>query len=255
MPDSIELTSVVHLMRAIGRTAHNLEELREGIALATPTTLFCHSHQHQLRHPAVDELHPADFVAWVGGVVQDRETTERLSFAIEHHGGSPAELREALLGVLEAIPEKTRVARDAPEEGHFVFLELDSVSVPTQRVAHDPNQLMEHIAATNPSVLFYHLVEQPWLSPDSVSLVDWVREHGDPRLASWLEEAAHSGRPLEEVRRRLIRRWRQSRLGRRLAEVAQAPESARRESGRRTVASLVRRMTRVEDEGDSRPGT
>src|SRR5205823_1286867 len=83
---------------------HNLEDLRRGIAECSVTSLFLHAHQHQLRVPAGDELHPGDFNAWVNGVVQDRETAERLSFAIQNRGGSPAELRAALLEVLDSVP-------------------------------------------------------------------------------------------------------------------------------------------------------
>jgi hypothetical protein len=247
MIELFELLSVVHLVRPAGRVARDLDELLRGIRECSAASLFYHSHQHQLRHPAVDELHPADFVAWVNGVVQDRETAERLSFVIEHRGGSPDELRAALGEVLEALPEKTRLTRDAPEEGQFEFLEMESVLVPTERYCRNCDELLDHLAETNPSVIFYHLVEQPWLAPDQPSLIGWVREQGDQRLVGWLEEAARSGLPLEEMRRRLLRRWRQSTLGRRIAEAGTVPENERREQARRAVASLVRRITQPEE--------
>lgn len=243
MPTSFELQSVVHLVRPAGRKAHDLEQLRQGIVDSSPETLFYHSLQHQLRHPAVEELHPADFTAWVNGVTQDRETAERIAFAIEQQGGSPVELRDALLEVLDAIPEKTRLQRDAPEDGDFVFLDMETVRVATGRECEDTGELIGHLADVNPSVLFWHLVQQPWLSPEAPSLIEWTREAGDERLAKLLEENARSGRPLEAIRRSIVRRWRRSTLGRRLAEAARAPEDDRREEGRRAVASFVRRMT------------
>lgn len=250
-----ELLSVVHLVRPAGRTARNLEELRQGIAQASPTTLFLHAIQHQLRHPAADEPHPSDLSGWMNGVVQDRETAERLAFAIENGGSTPAELRAALLEVLDAIPERTRLQRDAPEEGEFVFLEMESVTVPTGRVVHDVDELMVHLAETNASVLFYHLVEQAWLDPDSPALAAWVRARGEPRLAELMEEPGLAGRPLEQVRRRLLRRWRRGSLGRRIAEAAAIPENARREQGRQAMADLVRRMIPPETPDDDRPGS
>ncbi len=90
---------------------------------------------------------------------------------------------------------------------------------------------------------FYHLIEQPWLAPERPSLVDWVRAAGDQRLVEWLEEAGESGRPLEELRRRTTRRWKQSRLGRRVAEAALRSEEERREAGHEAVLGLVRRIT------------
>lgn len=253
--EPFELMSVVHLVRPTGRRAHNLEELRAGIAECSATTLFLHSHEHQLRVPAGDELHPGDLTAWVNGVVQDRETAERLSFATQHRGSSAAELRTALLEVLESVPEKTRITRDAPEEGDFLFLDMESVAVSTGRLASDCAELMQHLADTNPSVLFYHLVEQPWLMPDAPSLSGWARACGDGRLAEWLEECLYAGRPLEETRRRLLRRWRQRQLGRRITDASRAPESARREEARRAVAGLVRRMTRPGETDDAGSGS
>jgi hypothetical protein len=44
----------------------------------------------------------------------------------------------------------------------------------------------------------------------------------------------------------LLRRWRQSRIGRRIHEASNAPEDTRREAGRATVARLVRRITKTE---------
>ncbi len=255
MNDSFELHGVVHLVRPVGRSARHLEALRSGIVEVSAQCLFCHALQPQLRHPSSAELPPDDFSAWVNGVVQDRETAERLSFAIQDHGGSAAELREAMLGVLEAIPEKSRITRDAPEDGDFVFLEVDSVPVPTGRRASDLNELMEHFAEANPSILFYHLVEQPWLEPDRPSLTDWVRGHGHDRLAEWLQGSLQSGLTIEESRRRLLKRWRQSRLGRRVTEAIGTPEQERREAGRRAVAGLIRRITQTDDTDDTRSST
>jgi hypothetical protein len=242
-----ELFSVVHLVRPAGRSVRNLEELRAGLAEATPTTLFLHTQEHQLRHPAADEPHAPDISSWVNGVLQDRETAERLAFVIQQSGGIPTELRAMLLEVLESIPERARLGRSAPEEGEFVFLEMESVTVPTGRMVHDAEELMVHLAETNPSVLFYHLIEQPVLDPEAPSLAAWVRARGEPKLAELMEEPGRFGRPLEQLRQRLLRRWRRARLGRRIAEAAAVPENARREQGRQAVANLVRRMTQGEN--------
>jgi Family of unknown function (DUF5752) len=247
MPAPIELSSVVHLVRPAGRRAHHLEELRAGIEQATPTTLFLHTVQCQLRHPAAAALPPDDFSGWVNGVVQDRETAERLSFAVQYRGGSPEELREALLAMLAAVPATLRLERDAPAAGEFVFLEVESVVVATGVLAVDGETLMQGLAEADPAVWFYHFIEQPWLTPDAPSLIDWVRAGNELRLEEWIEEARGSGRPLDDVRRRVMRRWRQSRLGRRLADAADGTERDRREAGREAVAGLVRRITGTED--------
>lgn len=238
-----ELSSVIHLIRPAGRQARHLEDLRQGLAAASAACLFNHTLQCQLRHAASDIMPPDDFSSWVNGVVQDRETAERLSFAVQHHGGSPDEMRGALVEVLESMPEEKRIAYDAPAEGSFVFLEVESVAVPTGASAYDPGELMAALAQADPSVWFYHLVQQPWLEPRTPSLVDWARAAGDDKLTEWFTEVSESGRPLPEMRRRIIRRWRTRRLAPRLAHAASRTESERREAEREAVQGLVRRMT------------
>ena len=157
---------------------------------------------------------------------------------------------DALVQVLLSVPEKARLQRAAPDEGDFVFLEMDSVAVETGRYASDSVELMQHLAEVEPVVIFYHLVEQPWLDPERPSLIHWVEKGGDRRLAEWLRLSLMSGLPLEEGRRRLMRRWRQSRLGRSVAEATASPEHERREAGRRAVAGLVRRITQSEQSDD-----
>lgn len=245
-PVAFELFGVVHLVRPAGFAAANLEELRGGLDRATPTSLFHHAFEATLRHPAAAERPPDDFSHWVSAVVQDRETAERLSFAVQSGANCASELRGALIEVLDTVPERERIERDAPEGGEFVFLEMESVPLETGWAVGDCEALMERLAEADPSVLFYHLIEQPWLEPDLPSLVTWSRGAGEAKLAGWLIESAHDGRPLEDMRRRLLQRWKRSHLSRRLAEATLVPEQQRREAGRRVISSLVRRIQRPE---------
>lgn len=250
-----ELLSVVHLIRPIGEQAHDLESLRAGIARADAATLFLHTIQCPLRLPDSDEPPPDDFSTWVSGVVQDRETAERLSFAVQSRGGSPSELRSGLLEVLESVPEKDRLARVAPAEADFEFLTTESVPVPTGCVAREAHELLEGLEAADLSAWFYHLTEQPWYEGTSPAITRWIAEHGEPRLAEILEDEARSGRGLEEIRRRVLRRWRQSRLRARVTAAADYTEHERQDAARAAVAGLVRRMTRVEETDDTRSGS
>jgi hypothetical protein len=251
---AFELTSVVHLVRPAGDRARDLETLRAGVQRAGAESLFYHAIQCPLRRPDSSGLPPDDLSAWVNGVLQDRETAERLSFAVQGHGGSEAELRQALLEALESVSEKERRERAAPAESAFVFLTAESVRVPVGQAARGADDLMEDLAAADPSVWFYHLIEEPWYHHGAPPVARWARGLGESRLADLLEEEARSGRGLEEMRRRLLRRWRQSRLHGRVAAAASSTESERREAGRAAVAGLVRRITRTGGSDDTGHG-
>ena len=245
-----ELTSVVHLVRPAGARARTLESLRLWIAEATAATLFYHTVQGPLRRPDCAELPPDDLSAWVYGVVQDRETAERLSFAVQSRSGSPADLREALLEVLNSVPDKDRFSRAVPPESEFVLLTAESVPIPTGVVAIDPQALVQALAEAEPGVWFYHLIEEPWYSPGPPPIARWAREHGDERLAKVLEEESRAGRGLAEMRRRVLKRWNQAQLRARMAAATRASDDERREAAREAVAGLVRRMTHADQPAD-----
>jgi hypothetical protein len=145
-PEAFELDTVVHLVSPAGVSARNLEELRAAIARAPERSLFWHVAGGQRREPWSEELPPDDFSAWVGGVVQDRETAERMSFAVQSHRGEPGALRAALLEALDGVGTRQRETRSAPEGGEFALLTFDSVTVPTGLTARDPDALVNVLA-------------------------------------------------------------------------------------------------------------
>jgi len=244
-PSGYELRSVVHLVRPTGTRACTLDQLRTGIQEAHERSLFFHARHHQLRHPASEEPAVDDFSAWVNGVLQDRETAERISFAVQNHAESPEGLRNGLVEALTRVPDSGRLSRAIQSESEFVFLLAESVPLQTGVVATSARELVHALVAADASVWFYHLIEQPWF-PEGITLDQWLVARDETQIADWLREGALSGRPIEAMRRRLLQRWRRSRIGRRISEAATAPEDTRREAGRATVARLVRRITKTD---------
>jgi hypothetical protein len=243
-----------HLLRPAGRTAHHLEALRMGIAEASAQTLFNHALGPQLRHPSAEELPPDDFSSWVNGVVQDRETAERLRFAIQECGGSTDAMRLAMIEVLDRIPEKARISRDAPEDGDFVFLEMDSVPVPSGITAANSSELIHRLVDAEPSVLFYHLVEQPWLESRPL-LLEWVRKERQRAIWRLADRQCAAGTTDRDGTQAAPATLAAERSRPAVAEAAGAPEQQRREAQRQAVAGLVRRIVGPEDSNDARPGS
>jgi hypothetical protein len=243
-PHGFELSGVVHLVRPAGLEVSDLEQMRVALERVPERSLFHHTAGRLLRHPASEELPPDDISGWVAGVVQDRETAERMLFAAEGARSSGA-LRDALIQVLNSVPEKMRTAHDAPPGGEFVFLVAESVPIPTNEMVNDGRELIERMSESDASVWFYHLIEEPWMTPGAAPLDEWLRGIGEPDLADYLLESAHTGRPLEDIRRRVLRRWRFSRLRERVTAAAHSTEKERSEAGREAMSRLVRRMNRT----------
>lgn len=243
-----ELEAVTHLIRPWGEPAGDLERLRQGIAEAPDEVLFHHAVQYQLRHQGAEELPPDDWSAWIGGVVQDAETAERLSFAVQNRNTSASAVRAALLGVLDALPAKRRLGRSAPEGSEFPFLFATPVSFPTGTVVNDASELMEALFESDASVWFHHLIEEPWFGEGRAPLLEWLDARSDPRSARWIEEAGANGLPIGKARTQVASRWRRSRIAHRVTEAAASPPEVRREAGRQAIANLMRRATTKPDD-------
>lgn len=239
MSAPLELHGVVHLVRPTGATATRLRVLRAGVLAAPASSLFFHTLQPALRHPGAQDLPPDDFSAWIGGVLQDRETAERVAFAVQGVAPDLEALRGALVAALDAGAERDTHA--CPPESAFVFLDADAVPVPLGVVPEDCDALVEQLAVLAPSVFFHHLVEEPWFDPAGAPLPAWVRAQGQARLAEWCAACARASLPLAESRSRLVRRWRRTRLPRRVADASTQPASVRHDDAQRVLRRIVRR--------------
>ena len=240
MSDPFELCTVAHLVRPLGVVAHDLQGLRDAVADLPPPALFLHTVQHRMRHQVGDEPPRDDLSAWVAGVVQDLETAERLGFAIAENSASAEGVREAVLGVLDAVPERARRNRDAPEGGDFIFLEAESVVLPTGHEVRDAGAVLDALPQTDVGVWFYHLLEEPWFGDPGRNLLNFVAAE-DEKLAQTFRAEVSTGLPIETIRRRLMTRIRRRMLGRRVIEASGHPPDVRRETSREIVGRLMRR--------------
>ena len=240
MTTAFTIGSAVHLVRPLPGAATDLASLAAGIERASPGTLFYHVHHPRLRHAAASALPPDDFSAWVDGVLQDATTAERLAFAVHAHGREPEALRAALLEALRGDAAARTAA--APEASAFVFHDVDVVALDLDRRVDDADALVAALCDDDPATFFHHVLEAPWFGDVRASAAAWVRELGDARLASWLDDCARDGHPLAQSRRRLGQRWLRSSVARRVTRGLERPERERDDDARRTVRDLVRRM-------------
>src|SRR3989442_9360845 len=217
-----ELRGVVYLLQPAGHAVANLDELLTRIAAADAETIFLHTQMPRLRPHRDGEVPVDDLSGWVRGVVQDAATAERLAFAIQAANAEVADVRAAIVRVLEAVPPRTRVEHAAPPGGALVLLRFDLVEVPTGLAAHTPDELMEALAGSDRITWFHHLIEEAWLRPGPIPMAEWMRAAGAARLADILEREAASGRSVDELRVRALQRWRRSRIAIRVAEAARA---------------------------------
>jgi hypothetical protein len=239
--EPFELTGVVHLVRPVGERLGDLASLRASLNRLPERALFHHTRARLLQTPDGFELPPDDVSAWVGVVLQDRETAERMSYVADAGGESPEALRRGWGEVLDGLPERALATRVAPSGGELVVLASEAVPVRCDVAVSDAGELMEALAEADASVWFWHLVEEPWSVRGPGALVEWLRAGGETRLAGWFVQVMHSGRPIGGMRRSLVKRWRLSGIGGRLAAASRQSPDERERAGHEAIVQLTRR--------------
>ncbi len=181
---------------ALGKSAHNLLELRDRIAEVPAGSLLHHFYEGLLRPSFDDPEYRNDFALWARRQLFDGALAERLGIlspfdldAFEHRGGES--LREALLGILEdRLTEISHVPAVGPgREFHFLCSQV--VVFPLGRSVSDPAELAALTPELPPGSIFYHFIDARFRPP-----------RGENDFSSWL---SHWGEEGEAARERLAR--------------------------------------------------
>jgi len=242
-------STVAHLEYPAGRLATGLATLREGIARVPPESLFFHITRVMVRYPRARDLPPNDFANWTAAALQNLEIAERLAFA----GAQPLveleDLRASLLRILDEALSK-KLAEETTGAATFHFISARSVKAPLGFTVEEPEQMVQLWPHVDPSAAFYHLVEARVLGPAEDDLVDWLRQHGAPRLAECAEDLTRGGMPLLRLQREIGARWRRSEITKRLLRRAERPDAARRQEARAVVARFAGRLRKPPKEAN-----
>jgi len=243
MTASFPFSTVAHLEYPAGRSASDLNSLREGIALVPPESLFFHITRVSVRHPRARDLPPNDFANWTASALQEPEIAERLAFAGAQPLVSLEELRASLLRILDEASSRKR-AETAPQGAAFHFISARSVKAGLGLTAEEPEQVVPLWPRIDFASAFYHLVEARILGPVEDDLVAWLRSRGAAKLAASAETLTMGGMPLMRLHREIGARWGRSLIPSRLLRRTEEPDAARRQEARAVVARFAGRLRR-----------
>lgn len=194
---AFEVKDSVLITLALGKSAHNLLELRDRIAEVPAGSLLHHFYEGLLRPSFDDPEYRNDFALWARRQLFDGALAERLGilspFELEpeerrkgDHGAGES-LREALLGILEdRLAEISHVPAVGPgREFHFLCSQV--IVFPLGRSAADPAEL----AALTPELpcgsVFYHFIDARFRPP-----------HGEDDFSAWLSHWGARGAAARE---------------------------------------------------------
>jgi hypothetical protein len=193
---------------SLGKSAQNLRELRDHLAIV-PAQSLSHHFQDSLLRPSFDDPeYRNDFAIWAKRELHDASLGERLG-VIDPTDYSDLELlRQHLLDVIEDRLAETEVVPQAARGKEFHFLRSQFVIIHTGVSAHSPEALGALIPSLSTGAIFFHYIDarrRPPLRVDDFSA--WLDDWG-PRysaIGARLARIDYHFLSLTQVRERIAR--------------------------------------------------
>jgi hypothetical protein len=140
MSDPFEFRQCITLVKATGRKAKTLAELRDLTAETSEASLYHHTYQYFLKAHALEYTN--DFAQWAGESLEERALAEELSnvdpYSFNDINGLRIELMRVMHQYLERFPEP----RD--ETGRRVFLQRDGYpGFSRRRLGKEPGRVSD----------------------------------------------------------------------------------------------------------------
>jgi len=162
LPSSPSNTGEFHFLKAryivelTGKKAKNLQEFKDILETADPTSIFYHVYHPLLAAHLVPYEYPNDFSFWFSDALQDKDLAEQVANMSLPEKGGLDEVKEILLSKLSQPKHaKTFEVRSGNE---FDFVRCRIIVFPTGTVAHNLDELADGITQASELSIFYHLV-------------------------------------------------------------------------------------------------
>lgn len=193
---------------SLGRSAHNLRELRDWVSVVPAQSLSHHFYETVLRPGFDDPEYRNDFAVWARRQLRDDVVAERLGGLDALEYDSLEALRQVVLDIIEDRLAETLYVPVAAPGQEFYFLRSQQVILDTGLRATTPADLAALIRTLPTGSIYYHFVEgrkRPPLRVDDFS--SWLESWG-PSTAECRERLAkidYSLWSLTELRAHLSR--------------------------------------------------
>lgn len=173
------------ILKATGKKARDIRELRKIIAAIGEGSLFHHTCQYFLKGHVLEYTN--DFAHWVGESLEERALSERLAnidpFALMGIG----ELRKQILSSIDEYLEQFPEPRPAMPGSEFYFNESISMIFPSGIKARNLAEFLIAVRYVDPSSIYYHFYEAR------------IRHNSDD-FSTWVEEALNAGELAKTIR-------------------------------------------------------
>lgn len=198
----------LHFSELTGLSAANLEELLAGIKNVPDSSIYHHTHRFLQQHLSANPEPPNDFSYWVSRILGDEELGEILASVDIMQFTALAQLREAIVAVIENyLKDNPRQRQRFSGRGkEFYFLKAVSFIIPAGYVANDLSEFAEILKKVSVDSLYFHMFEARLrLGRPANDFSCWVEETGNKRLAQAIAGLDPYACTIDDLRRGLVK--------------------------------------------------
>ena len=190
------------LLKATGKKARDIRELRKIIASIGEESLFQHTCQYFLKGHVLEYTN--DFAQWVGESLEERALSERLSNIDPFALNGIEELRKEILSSIDDFLDRFPEPRSALPGGEFYFNEAVSMVFFSGIQARNLAEFLIAVRFVDNSSIYYHFYEAR-IRHQSDDFSTWVEEMlGDTELAKKIRAIDPFMYSIERIRSRLL---------------------------------------------------
>ena len=155
--NSFAFKQCVSILKATGKKAKDLRELREVISSVSDNSIFHHTYQYFLKEHIHEYTN--DFAHWAGESLEERALSEHLSSIDPYDFADVNEVRNELLRVIDDYLERFPEPRQAMRGDEFYFNETLTFTFPAGIRAENLAEFLMGIKYVDSSCIYYHFYE------------------------------------------------------------------------------------------------
>ncbi len=189
----------------LGRRAHNLIELLEGIKDVPDSSIYHHTHRFLQRYHYMTPVTPNDFAAWITDVLNEDSLGEIIASVDIVEFKEIRELRERFILLLNNFLQGKEKVRECPDNEEFHFMACKSFIFPLPYRAHTLEEFRELLGEISVHSLYFHIFESRLrLGRIDNDFSKWLRGLGEDVLAAEISRLDPYSYNLEALRKKIL---------------------------------------------------
>lgn len=182
-----EFRQCITILKATGLKASSLNELRQIISTVSDDSIFHHTYQYFLKEHILEYTN--DFAHWAGESLEERAVAEELANIDPYGCATIADLRSALLSVIDSCLEMVPQDRHTHPGEEFHFNETITFVFPAGVWARNLAEFLMALKFIDHGSVYYHFYEARMRVPGGVD-----------DFSLWIDQALHKRELAERIR-------------------------------------------------------